>query len=200
MSSETSDYGSSETRAHILNVSWDLIACHGSTLKLTEVAKKAKVSRQALYLHFGDRAGLVMALVQHMDQTLDLGTRLAHVREASDGAEILDRVMRLNHHFWSEVYPVARILAAAQDGDAALRAAWRDRLTFRHKTFAGVVNRIAELGELSPDWGLEEAADLLYATAHFDSWRELTQHLGWTEERYAARMARFLSGALLKPS
>jgi AcrR family transcriptional regulator len=198
MSSNGSDYGSSETRAHILKVSWDLIAKHGSNLKLTEVAKKAEVSRQALYLHFGDRAGLVIALVQHMDETLDLGNRLAYVRAAPDGAELLHRVMRLNHEFWSEVFPVARILVAAQDDDPALRAAWRDRMAFRQKAFAGMIQKIADLGELSPELSVQEAAEFLYATTHFDSWRELTEHLGWTGDQYVARMARYMGEALLK--
>lgn len=199
MSSHTSDYGNSETRAHILQVSWDLIANHGSNLKLTEVAKNAGVSRQALYLHFGDRAGLVIALVRHMDEMLDLGNKLAHVQAAPDGAELICRAMRLNHEFWSMVRPVARILVVAQDHDPALRGAWRDRMAFRQKGFARIVQKIADLGELSPDWDIEEAAELLYATTHFDSWRELTLHLGWSGDRYVATMTRMLSRTMLKP-
>lgn len=197
MSSRSPEYGNAQTRAHILRVSWDLIANHGSALRLTEVAAKAGVSRQALYLHFSDRAGLVIALVQHMDKMLDLGAKLAHVRAAQDGAELLERLVHLNHQFWTQVLPVARILVAAQDDDPELRLAWRDRMAFRQKAFEALVQRIADLGDLSPEWTVSEAAELLYATTHFDSWRELTQHLGWTEERYAAGMVRFLHGALL---
>ena len=36
---------------------------------------------RAVYLHFGDRAGLLVALVQHMDQTLDPARSLVHVHE-----------------------------------------------------------------------------------------------------------------------
>lgn len=200
MSSKVPDYGSSQTREHILKASWDLIANHESSLKLTEVATKAAVSRQAIYLHFGDRAGLVLALVQHMDETLDLGSKLAHVRAAPDGAELLGRAMRLNTQFWSAVFPVARILEAAQNDDAALSSAWHDRMTFRQKTFLAMIKQIADGGELSPDWDIEEAAGVLYATAHFDTWRELTHHLGWTEDRYVVAMTRLLCRALLRRS
>ncbi|WP_417809848.1 TetR/AcrR family transcriptional regulator [Thioclava sp.] len=198
MSSETSDYGRSQTREHILKVSWNLAANHGSNLKLTEVAAKAGVSRQAIYLHFGDRAGLLLALVRHMDETLDLRRRLAHVQAAPDGGELLERAMRLNTHFWSAVFPVARILEAAQNDDPALGSAWRDRMAYRQKSFAAMIRQIADMGELSPDWDIEEAAALLFATTHFDTWRELTQHFGWTEDRYVSAMTRLLCRTFLE--
>ena len=105
--------------------------------------------------------------------------------------------MRLNTRFWSEVFPVARILEAAQNDDPALRSAWRDRMTFRQKAFAAMITQIADMAELSADWHVEEEAALLYATTHFDTWRELTQHLGWTEDQYVASMTRLLCRALL---
>lgn len=200
MSSKKADYGSSQTREHILQVSWDLIANHDSNLKLTDVATRSGVSRQAIYLHFGDRTGLLLALVRHMDETLDLGSKLAHVRAAPDGAELIKRAMSLNTRFWSEVFPVARILEAAQNDDAALRSAWRDRMKFRQQGFLAMIEKIAELGELSPDWDIEDAAAVLYATTHFDTWRELTHQLSWTEERYVATMTRLLCQALLHRS
>lgn len=200
MSSEASEYGSSRTREHILQVSWDLIANHPTNLKLTEVAAKAGVSRQALYLHFGDREGLLLALVRHMDETLDLGNKLAHVRAAPDGAGLLERAMRLNAGFWSEVLPVARILEAAQDEDPALGSAWRDRMAFRQQAFKAMIAQVDDMAELAIEWDIEDAAALLYATAHFDTWRELTQHLGWTEDRYVSEMTRLLCRALLARS
>lgn len=197
MSSEAPDYGKSETREHILKVSWDLVANHGSSLKLTEVANKAGVSRQALYLHFGDRTGLLLALVRHMDETLELGSKLAHVQAARNGGELLERAMRLNTQFWSAVSPVARILTAAENEDPALRSAWRDRMSFRQKSFGAMIQKLADTGELSPDWDVADATALLYATTHFDTWRELTQHLDWTEDRYVSAMSRLLCRALL---
>ena len=198
MSSKAPGYGSSETREHILRTSWALIADQDSTLKLTEVARAAKVSRQALYLHFGDRAGLVLALVRHMDETLDLGRKLAHVRAADSGGALLERAMQLSHSFWEAVYPVARILEAAQEEDPALGKAWRDRMAFRQNAFAAMIARLVELGELSEEWEAEDAAGFLYGATHLASWREMTHHLGWSEARYVAVMSRALCRALLK--
>ncbi|MDH3426552.1 MAG: TetR/AcrR family transcriptional regulator, partial [Acidimicrobiia bacterium] len=61
MSTE-SPYGDPSTRARILDATWELVAEQGAGLKLSEVASRASVSRQAIYLHFGDRPGLLVAL------------------------------------------------------------------------------------------------------------------------------------------
>lgn len=197
MSTNDGSYGDPETRSRILAVAWNLVADGGSSLKLSEVAERAGVSRQAVYLHFGDRNGLLLALVHHMDETLDLGASLAHVHAASNGEELLERAMRLNTDFWTAVHPVAKVLEAAQHDDEALGAAWRDRMTLRQEVFTRMVQQLAERGELAAEWSVDDAAGVLYAVAHFDTWRELTDQLGWTEGHYVESMTRLLCGALL---
>lgn len=191
-----SAYGDPDTRSHILDVTWKLIAEQGSSLKLTTVAKRASVSRQAVYLHFGDRTGLLVALVDHMDQTLDLGAAIAAVQSAPDGAAMLEATMALNTTFWRQVQPVAQVLEAAQYTDDALGAAWRDRMAFRQATFRSMIEVIAQRGELDDAWTIDDASTTLYGIAHFDTWRELIGQ-GWNDDRYVETMSRVLTRALL---
>jgi len=200
MSTPSGSYGDPETRTRILTATWDLIAERGSSLKLSEVAEHATVSRQAVYLHFGDRNGLLVALVQHMDDTLALGESLAEVFAATTGAELLERAMRVNAEFWAAVLPVAQVLEAAQYDHEALGAAWRDRMQFRQTVFTTVIQEIADRGELADHWTIGDAAGVVYAVAHFDTWRELTRHLDWTADRYVENVTRLLRGALLRPA
>ncbi len=197
MSIDAGSYGDPETRSRILAVTWDLVADRGSSLKLSEVAARAGVSRQAVYLHFGDRNGLLLALVHHMDETLDLGESLAHVHAASTGRDLLERAMRLNTEFWTAVQPVAQVLEAAQHDDEALGAAWRDRMKLRQGVFAAMIQQLADHDQLSAQWTLEDASALLYAVAHFDTWRELTHQLHWTDDHYVEAMTRLLCRSLL---
>lgn len=190
------DYGDPETRHRILEVTRELLLMRRSGLRLQEVAERAGVSRQALYLHFGDRQGLILALVRHMDETLELGDLLAHVYAAKDGRQLLERAMRLSTEFWRKVAPVASVLMATPEDDA-LRAAWRDRMAFRRATFQRMVERLDELGDLASSWDVDDASDLLYALTHFDSWRELTGELGWSDDHYVEAMSTLLGGALL---
>lgn len=190
-------YGDPSTRARILDAAWALVSEKGIGLKLSDVAAQASVSRQAVYLHFGDRSGLLVALVQHIDDTLDLGESLAAVHAAPDGAALLEAAMRLNTMFWAQVLPVAQVLEAAQNDDEALGNAWRDRMRFRQAVFRGMIESLADRGELDESWSVDDAAATLYAVAHFDTWRELRLQLGWTDEHYIDAMARLLQRALL---
>lgn len=191
-------YGDPDTRTRILEAAWALVAEQGSRIKLADVAARASVSRQALYLHFGDRAGLLVALVNHMDESLDLGESLAQVQAAPDGATLLEAAMRLNTTFWAQVLPVAQVLEASQHDDPALGAAWRDRMRFRQATFRGMIEALADRGELAEVWTIDDAAATLYAIAHFDTWRELVTELGWSDDRYVESMTRLLQRALLR--
>lgn len=196
--SSASPYGDPATRNRILNTTWELVTEQGGRFKLSDVAARASVSRQAVYLHFGDRSGLLVALVQHMDDTLDLAKSLAEVRAAPDGASLLEAAMRLNATFWAQVFPVAQVLEAAQHEDEVLGAAWRDRMRFRQATFRAMIETLDERGELDQVWNVDDAAATLYAVAHFDAWRELSIELGWSDDRYVESMTRLLRRALLR--
>ncbi|MGA9276449.1 TetR/AcrR family transcriptional regulator [Ilumatobacter sp.] len=196
--STTTGYGDPETRNRILRATWELLAEHGAQLKLADVAARASVSRQAIYLHFGDRTAVLVALVDHMDETLDLGESVAAVHAAPGGAALLEAAMYLNATFWTQVLPVAQVLEAAQHSDDALGAAWRDRMRFRQATFRAMIDTLHERDELAEDWAVDDAAGTLYAVAHFDTWRELVHELGWSDDRYVRSMTRLLCSALLR--
>lgn len=196
--SNTHPYGDPGTRARILDAGWALITEQGARLGLADVAAHASVSRQAIYLHFGDRAGLLVGLVQHMDETLDLAVALAEVQAAPDGASLIEAAMRLNTSFWTQVSPVAQVLEASQHEDEALGAAWRDRMGFRLAMFRSMIEILDRRGELTEGWTVEEAAATCYAVAHFDTWRELVVELGWSDDRYVEAMSRLLRSALVR--
>jgi AcrR family transcriptional regulator len=196
-STSSGDYGDPKTRDRILGVAQELLIERGRGLRLGEVAKRAQVSRQALYLHFGDRQGLILALVRRMDETLELAARLEHVHAAGSGADLLERTMRLNTEFWATVAPVAAVISRSQGEDEALYAAWRDRMSYRRASFRRIAELLSDRGQLAPGWTIEETADLLYAITHFDAWSELTQELGWSDDRYVEKMTRMLKDALL---
>lgn len=195
--STASEYGASDTRRRILDATWALVTEQGARFRLADVAARASVSRQALYLHFGDRAGLLIALVQYMDETLDLADGLAAVHAATDGRTLLESAMRLNTTFWAQVLPVAQVLESAHHDHGALDAAWRDRMRFRHATFRAMIDTLAARDQLAADWTVEDAAATLYAVAHFDTWRELVVELGWSDDHYVAKMTQLLQRALL---
>ncbi|MEN8237690.1 MAG: TetR/AcrR family transcriptional regulator [Actinomycetota bacterium] len=196
MSSDRS-YGDPETRRRILEATHEVVVERGSRLKLSDVADRADVSRQAVYLHFGDRTQLLVALVQHMDESLHLGESLARVQDAPTNSELIERTMQLHASFSAAIDPIALILDAAQYEDEALGTAWRDRLRFRHQVHRDLIERIADEGSLADGWTPDTAADVFYAITLPGPWRELTQELGWTSDQYVLLMTTVLQRALL---
>ena len=170
-------------------------------MSLADAAARSGVSRQAVYLHFGDRVGLLVALVDHIDLTLgSLGLRQA-VFAAPDGVASLRRWVETMSWYTAKIDAVCRVLECGQYHDEALAAAWRNRLGRRRDDLVGwIISRIAAEGRLAPGWSEKTAADLVYVVTMPASWRELTVELGWTQKAYARHLRAMLERAFVTPT
>ena len=195
--SSTELYGDPGTRERLLQAAWDLALEQGPSLRLADVGARAGVSRQAVYLHFGDRAKLLLALLAWGDQALKLGDLPARVIEAPTGAEALDRMVEVHATYSPRIDALVRILEAHQHQDPAVAAALRDRLGIRRAAHRAVIARIASEGDLASGWTVDAAADLFFAVTLPTPWRELTGTCGWSASQYAERMSHFLRRALI---
>lgn len=197
MSSSSSHYGDIDTRQGILAEAWDLLEEKGSEPTLAEIAEKAGVSRQAIYLHFGDRSGLFVALVDYVDLSLGSEKLRSHVFGAPTGVETLRRWVETMSWYTGKIDRMAQVLEAGQYNDEALAAGWRNRMNRRQALLLGVAERIAGEGRLANDWTPAEAADLVYTITMPGPWRELTKEIGWTEDQYKERIWKFLELSML---
>jgi AcrR family transcriptional regulator len=197
MSSAEPSYGDPETRRRILQATWELIEEVGPRIRLIDAADRAGVSRQAVYLHFGDRAGLLLALVQYMPETLGFQELLARVFNAPTGAESLERAVELHSTYTAKIDSVAQVLEAAQYQDEDLGAAWRNRMDASRAAHRAIIRRIADEGQLADGWTVDTAGDLFYTVTMNGPWRELTRALGWTPKQYAENITRLLRRSLL---
>ncbi len=192
MSSREPSFGTPETRNKILDAAWRLIERKGVNPRLADVAGEAGISRQAIYLHFGDRTGLMVALVEHIDRSFGKEKIIRRIFDAPSGAKALDRMIEALSVYTAGVDKVARVLEAAQYQDKAIAAAWRDRMGRRRAQILSIVQRIAEEGQLAGGWSVGTAADLCHTVTMPGPWRELTHELGWTAEQYAEHVKRLL--------
>lgn len=196
--SSASPYGDPETRQRILTEAWELLEKRSSEVTLAEVAERAGVSRQALYLHFGDRSGLFVALVDYVDESFGSADIRSHVFGAPTGVETLHRWVEAMSWYTGKIDRLTQIMEWNQYDDAALAAGWRNRMDRRQALMLGVVERIADEGQLADGWTNAEAADLIYIVTMPGPWRELTRELDWTEDEYKERVWRLLERALLR--
>lgn len=172
------------TRDLILDAAARLFTARGGGVRLEDVAEEAGVSRQAVYLHFGSRTGLLVAMAQHMDSRGALPDLLARVFEASTATEALDAAVALHAEYHPMVYQVARVFMVGRYEDQALQAAWNERMDSRRNLYHTVVERLEEEGHLAPAWDLETATDLLLAMTSWQLWEQLVIDGGWSSEDY----------------
>lgn len=197
MSSEAGSYGDPATRTRILDAAWELLEEQGVGIRLADVAARAGVSRQTVYLHFGDRTGLFVAVGDHIDVSFGRDRLREHVFGAPSGVESLRRWVGTMSWYNAKIDSVSRILESRAGADEALAAMEKDRLTGRRGHVLRIIERIAREGQLADGWTVEEAVDLAYALTLPGIWRVLTSVLGWSKERYAEDLMRLLEKSLL---
>ncbi len=193
--------GREETRIQILNAARGLVeGPKGASVSLEEVAKAAGLSRQSVYLYFGSRAGLLLDLVQHIDDTEGLNELAASVWQASTGAEALDALARLVAAYSPRIYGAARAVVAAKSTDEAVAAAWDDRTALRRENSRHLMARISEEGALADQWDIDTAADALYSLTSIHLWESLVIDCGWTDTQYESYLQYLLAETFLNHS
>lgn len=188
------------TRDLILDAAVRLFTARGGAVRLEDVAEEAGVSRQAVYLHFGSRTGLLIAMAQHMDSRGALPGLLARVFDASTATEALDAAAALHAEYHPMVYQVARVFIVGRYEDEALQAAWDERMESRRNLYHTVVERLEEEHHLASAWDIETATDFLLALTSWQLWEQLVIDRGWTTEDYLDHIRTVISQTLVVDS
>ena len=197
MNDSTGDGG---TRGRILDVAWSLIVARGLTdVSMGEIAKDAGVSRQALYLHFGSRAGLLVAMARHHDDHSARVARLRKLREeGTSGERLFEEYFNVWLDYVPDIFPVARTLAAAAATDPEASLAWNDRMEALRAGIARVMDNLHRSGLLKPGWSVRTATDWAWSQAHIDVWRHLVVERGWSPKDAKARIMATLRAGLMR--
>jgi len=155
-------------------------AARGVDFSMADVAGEAGLSRQAVYLHFPDRAGLLVALLAQLEA--EWGA--AAIDDApSARAALIALVGRL-----AQIHPRRWPVVRAMGGDAADAG-----LDANCRALAG---RFRDEGALAAHLSPAAAADLLSTLLSLSVWKELVVGRGWDSARYKSHIAFLAAGAL----
>jgi len=189
--------GDPATRRRILDATLKLVARRGGAdVKLAEVARAARVSRQAIYLHFADRAALFTALVRHVDEQRGLPAAIQRIVQAPTGVDSIREVVALQARMNPGLWPIARAFEAVRRLDEAAERSWQGRLDNRLQGCRAMVSRLAQEGTLRPDLAPEVAADLLWTLISLRMWEDLVLQRGWSAAEYEQRIGDLAVAAL----
>lgn len=186
------------TRERILQATLDLLASGSpERTRMSDIARAAGISRQALYLHFPNRADLLIAATKHLDAQVNIDASLARSRAAETGEARLSAFIRAWGAHIPVIYPVGRALMAMQETDAEARAAWGDRMAAVRHGCAAAVSALMRDGALRDDLSEETATDLLAGILSVRMWEHLTRECGWSQDLYLGEIDRLSRAALL---
>jgi AcrR family transcriptional regulator len=168
-----------DTKTRILDAAQ---ACAAeNALTMTEVAVRAGLSRQAVYLHFADRAALLGGLAARLGQAHDPAIAAA----PSARAALTALVARL-----AEIYPGAWPVLRLVDGEPA-----GINLTDACRALA---ERFRAEGALGAHLSPATAQDLLSTLLSLVVWKELVVTRGWDSARYKSHIAFLAAGVLTR--
>ena len=174
-----------ETRIRILRSAWKLLeAGQDSGVRMSDIAKDAGVSRQAVYLHFLTRSELLIATTRYIDEVRKIDERLEASRNASTGLQRLHAFIDAWGNYIPEVYGVVRALRAMKDIDEAAKSAWDDRMQAVRQGCDSAVRALKKDGVLSSNQSPKQATDLLWTLLSVSNWEQLIGECGWSQKQY----------------
>ncbi len=187
-----------ETRDRILNAAWKLLeADQGNGVKMSDIAKTAGISRQAVYLHFPTRAELLIATTRYLDEVKDVDARLAASRNADTGLDRMEAFIEAWGNYIPEIHGIAKALIAMQDTDEAAKLAWTDRMAAVRDGCQVTIKALKNDGVLSPELSVKEATDTLWTLLSVQTWEQLTRDCGWSQRHYINSMKQLAARILL---
>lgn len=188
------------TRKRILETAWRILESDDpAKSRMSDIAKQAGISRQALYLHFPSRSELLVATARYLDEVKDIDALLAPSRTAVSGKERLREWVEVWANYIPEIYGVGAALMRMMDSDEAARDAWADRMQAVRHGCAAAVEALAKDSELSDEWNEEAATDWLWTLLSVRNWELLVRQCGWEQTRYV-RHIQSVAGATLTQS
>lgn len=178
-----------ETRDRILKSTLALLEKGASdAARMADIAKRAGVTRQALYLHFANRTELLIAVTRYVEDLHGSEARLAPSRSARTGAERLDAFIDAWAGFLPHIHRIAKALIILSETDEAAATAWTGRMEAMRHGCAAAIAALHNDRALSPTLSPKRATDLLLAMLSVQTWEQLTLSSGWTHRDYAQYM------------
>jgi AcrR family transcriptional regulator len=177
----------SETRTRILKETMRLMEQQrGQDVRISDIARAAGVSRQAVYLHFNNRTELLVATVRYADEVYELDKRLQPLQAATSGISSLRTYLEFWAGYIPSIYGLAKALRETRATDSAAAAAWDDRMRALRWGCQSIVDCLVREGDLRPELDPEEVVDLLWSLLGIEIWENLTIDCGWSTSQYVS--------------
>jgi AcrR family transcriptional regulator len=189
-----------QTRADILRAARRLFAERGyAATSINDIADEAGVAIQTIYARLGSKRGMLLALIDLIDEEAGVGPHAEQVMSAETPHAALRAAVRLTRSFQERCGDIIEALVTAAGAEPELADAVAEGQR-RHRQGARLtIGRIQELEGLRDDLPPERAQALLALSTSHQAWFELIHgyELGWDPAE--GWLVDALSRALLAP-
>lgn len=152
---------------------------------LGAVAKKAGVSRQAIYLHFPSKAELLSALHLHIFDTDVFPVLERHpITDDMTALDALDATVAVDVEVVSKVWRIHEALTTARRQHPEVEDTLRPREEERYGELLVLGRRLKQAGELPRTMRPGTFADILWGLVSVGTYKSLVNERGWSLDRY----------------
>ena len=152
---------------------------------LGAVAKKAGVSRQAIYLHFPSKAELLSALHLHIFATEVVPALERHPRgDAMSALDALDAMIAVDVEVVSKVWRIHEALQIARRQHPEVEETLRPREEERYGELLDLGHQLKRERALPPNIRVGTFADVLWGLISVGTYRSLVIERGWSLNQY----------------
>lgn len=190
---EPANARSRRTRAALMGAARQILEEHGfDALTMSALARRAGVTRRAVYLHFESRADVVDALFAYIAETEDLHGSVDRVWAAPDSIAALDEWAQHFTRYHSKVLPVDRAVHRVHHADPDVSQHRRKILAAKTANCRRIAEWLERDGCLAEPWTVGTATDMLLALATSDVLETLLADRRWSKRQIAAHYAALL--------
>ncbi|MCW3003789.1 MAG: hypothetical protein JWQ20_3087 [Conexibacter sp.] len=152
---------------------------------LGAVAKKAGVSRQAIYLHFPSKAELLTALHLHIFATDVVPALERHpITDAVSALDALDAMIAVDVEVTSKVWRIHEALQVARRQHPEVEETLRPREEERYGELLDRGRRLKRERALPPNIRAGTFADMLWGLLNVGTYRALVIERDWSLDQY----------------
>ena len=181
-----SSSGRLQTRIQILEAAramFEELGYYGAGLEA--VAKKAGVSRQAIYLHFPSKAELLTALHLHVFDTDVVPALRRHpITDAMTALDVLDATIAADVEIVARVWRIHESLMMARRQHPEVDQTLLPREEEHYDGLLDVGRRLEREGALPPTMPAGLFADMLWGLMNIGTYRNLVLERGWPLDQY----------------
>jgi AcrR family transcriptional regulator len=171
------------TRAHILQAAATVFASNGyQRTTINEIAAHAEVGVNTVYTVFGTKANLLAALITDAVDNPATTTVEPAAQEAKTGPAVIRGLAQTCRDNIERGYAIFEVGSQNSRADPQIAEAMDTALTKIRREVAEAVERLSDLGVLSPELTLEDGSDRLYFFLGPAAWHSLIG-IGWSLDR-----------------